>query len=774
MKTKSHTLLILWLGALILGGWWISQQTKLRSDLSLFLPDGDSFEQQFLLSELHQGYATRILLMAISGGDAFQRANLSQSLLGTLRQGDLFKRVENGTPGIFEIDSRLFDYRYLLNPEATFSQDSLSNALQTRLKELQSPIPSPFKSLLPRDPTNAYAAMLSQWQSQKHVKRSEGVWASRTGDMAILLAETRENGLSIEQNQSMLKQIRGAFEQLETSGQHELIISGPAAFSVQAKSTIERESRLLSLFASFAIAALLFLAYRYIPYLLYAALPLFSAILISIVITSWIFGELHGITLAFGITLLGVTLDYPVHLFSHIQNRERPANAMMRIWRTLGLGVITTCLGYLVLITTAFEGLKQLGIFTLIGLMTAALSSRYLLPHLYTKSFVPPQHRGAALVSFLANPHRRLPIAVMLASIVIILWSMLSAHDLWNDDIAVLSPLPASLISQDRDLRKQLEANETNHMILINGSDMEQLLQRCESLKQVIAIAVEEQLLGGATLLCDYLPSQKLQHQRQSRFPEPDLLIQRVQQSLEGLPFRQDAFAPFIDDIKASQSLTPLTYEMTKGTLLRDRLSPFVRQTADGWMALAPLQHVVDSDSLSHRLGEAQPGVQYLNLRKETSQLIGDFREEVLQHVLLGVCLMLVVLWVGLKSLRQALAILLPIALAILLTTSLLRLMGEAMNLFHLISLMLVLGIGIDYSLFFSRKSHDQKEKNHTLHALGVCALSTISVFTILATSSIPVLHAIGLTVAIGVSMSFLTTYTFSSSTTVPKEDARP
>ncbi|MCU7808240.1 MAG: MMPL family transporter, partial [Candidatus Thiodiazotropha sp. (ex Semelilucina semeliformis)] len=277
-----------------------------------------------------------------------------------------------------------------------------------------------------------------------------------------------------------------------------------------------------------------------------------------------------------------------------------------------------------------------------------------------------------------------------------------------------------------------------------------------------------------ATLLCDYLPSQKLQHQRQSRFPEPDLLIQRVQQSLEGLPFRQDAFAPFIDDIKASQSLTPLTYEMTKGTLLRDRLSPFVRQTADGWMALAPLQHVVDSDSLSHRLGEAQPGVQYLNLRKETSQLIGDFREEVLQHVLLGVCLMLVVLWVGLKSLRRALAILLPIALAILLTTSLLRLMGEAMNLFHLISLMLVLGIGIDYSLFFSRKSHDQKEKNHTLHALGVCALSTISVFTILDTSSIPVLHAIGLTVAIGVSMSFLTTYTFSSSTTVPKEDARP
>jgi predicted exporter len=81
------------------------------------------------------------------------------------------------------------------------------------------------------------------------------------------------------------------------------------------------------------------------------------------------------------------------------------------------------------------------------------------------------------------------------------------------------------------------------------------------------------------------------------------------------------------------------------------------------------------------------------------------------------------------------------------------------MNLFHLISLMLVLGIGIDYSLFFSREAGDDRTCRATLHALTLCALSTVSVFAILAVSSIPVLHAIGLTVAIGVSMSYLATY---------------
>lgn len=127
----------------------------------------------------------------------------------------------------------------------------------------------------------------------------------------------------------------------------------------------------------------------------------------------------------------------------------------------------------------------------------------------------------------------------------------------------------------------------------------------------------------------------------------------------------------------------------------------------------------------------------------------------------LGLLVMLAVLWLGLRSLAGAMGTLLPIALAMLLTVTLLNLWGETLNLFHLISLMLVLGIGIDYSLFFFREADDGQACQATLHALSVCALSTVSVFMVLAWSGIPVLHAIGQTVAIGVSMSYLCTYAF-------------
>ncbi len=751
------------MAVLLLSAWWLSQHTRLRTDLSLFLPEGETDRQQLLLSELQQGYATRILLLAISGGDAKSRASLSQALLGSLRESGLFSRVENGTPGDLEIDSTLFTYRYLLSPESygadAFSTEHLSHSLQQRLQELTTPIPNPFKSLLPRDPTGAYPSMLKRWQGQTQVNRSEGVWSSQQGEMAILLAETRESGFAIDQNQAMMQRLTTTFEELDSKDRHQLIVTGPAAFSVHSKQIIESESRLLSIIASLAIALLLYLAYAYLPYLLYAALPLFSGVLAATLVTGRVFTELHGITLAFGITLLGVALDYPVHLFSHIREGDKPSESMRRIWQTLRLGVVTTCLGYLVLVASSFEGLKQLGVFTLVGLLTAALTSRYLLPCLYADNFNRPKLKGERLISRLAQRSRRLPIAVTLIALLIVIAAILSPRPLWNDDIAVLSPLPSSLIAQDRSLRQALQADEASQMIVLEGDSIEQLLQRCESLRPYIGKAIDKGWLNGASLLCDALPSQKRQREIQSQLPEQNDLAIALQAALSNLPFKQEAFAPFIDEIAASRELPPLDYEMARTTLLGDRLAPYIKQTSDGWIGLVPLQFVLDNDALAEQFQDLLTGVSYLNLRSETSSLIEDFRATALVHLLLGACLMFLILWLGLRSFSHTLLVMLPIALAIAVTVSLLKLIGEEMNLFHLISLMLVLGIGIDYSLFFSRENEDLSERKATLHALGLCALSTVSVFTILATSRIPVLHAIGITVSIGVVSSFLLTY---------------
>ncbi|MCZ7601113.1 MAG: hypothetical protein M5U09_29895 [Gammaproteobacteria bacterium] len=81
------------------------------------------------------------------------------------------------------------------------------------------------------------------------------------------------------------------------------------------------------------------------------------------------FGNIHGITLAFGITLIGVAVDYPIHFFSHLKGGRAHAEECIRtIWPTPALGVISTIIAYAIRVLSEFTGLKQLGLFTVVGL----------------------------------------------------------------------------------------------------------------------------------------------------------------------------------------------------------------------------------------------------------------------------------------------------------------------------------------------------------------------------------------------------------------------
>ncbi|MCU7917521.1 MAG: MMPL family transporter [Candidatus Thiodiazotropha sp. (ex Epidulcina cf. delphinae)] len=756
---------LIWLIALLLTGWWEMRHLSLRTDLSLFLPQGGTAQERLLLDELNKGPATRLLMLGINGGDAVDRAGISQKLLARLRGSMLFKRVENGAPGTFEIDRELLRYRYLIAPgidPRSFSQESLQNALKARLEALKSPFPTPFKALLAEDPTGAYQAMLRSWMPPSEINRAEGVWASGEGETALLLAVTASGGLELDQQQLVLATVRDAFDDLNSSGRHSLIISGPGVFAVQSRDIIRHESQILSLVASCVVALILLLAYRYLPYLLIAALPLLTALLAATLLTSLLFDELHGITLAFGITLLGVTIDYPIHLFSHLSKVRHPGQTMREIWATLRLSVITTCLGYLVLVMTDFSGLRQLGAFTLTGLITAAVCSRYLLPRLFSDPFVAPEPKGLRPLGLLQRTRLWPPALILLAALLSLGSLIQSAGPVWKDDIATLSPLPEELLQQDRALRRQLQATESNQLLVIRADDPERVLQICESVGKRMEIAIERQLLAGLELPSDYLPSQRNQMLRRQQLPTTEQLANNLRSASQGLPFRDDAFNRFAEAVEQSRRLPPMSYETALETSLKPHLERLMQQRPEGWLALIPLSGVSNPERLSRFVHETLPEANYFNLRQETSRLVAGFRQQILQRVELGAALMLLLLWLGLGSLRAAIRTLLPIALAILLTIGLLHVSGNSLNLFHLISLMLVLGIGIDYSLFFGRRETQAGQHLRTLHALSVCAASTAAVFAILAGSSIPVLHAIGQTVAIGVGMSYLATYALS------------
>ena len=558
----------------------------------------------------------------------------------------------------------------------------------------------------------------------------------------------------MDAQQRNIELARDTFNRFDHRGDAQLLITGAAAIAVASRETIRSESQWLSLAASLAVMTILLLVYRSPRLWLLSTLPLLSALLAALAVTSVLFGEVHGITLAFGITLLGVAIDYPIHLFSHLQPGAAVQQAVGRIWPTLRLGVLSTAAGYLAMIATDFGGLVQLGVFTISGLLAAAAVTRWVVP-----LGLPRQWNGAAFAApgFVAGRRfagmRFLPLLFLAAS-VLLLWG--SDRPLWEEDIAALSPVPDTVRQQEGALRRQLPVADLNHLLLLGAQDAETVLQRSEALQGPLAQLRSEGALEGYRMAAQWLPSIARQQQRQRQLPEKSQLLTALAAAQQGLPFREGAFAPFIAQVEQSRELAPLTPEGVEGTLPGTRIAPLLFERDGRWWAVVRLSGVRDAAAMAHWAeGQRLPGLHYLNLKTATNELVNGFRDAALRNLWWGALLITALLWWGLRSGVRVLQVLLPVAGALALSVAVLHLLGERLSLFHLTSLLLVLGIGIDYSLFFSRPD-PMAERLRTAHALSVCAISTLTVFGILAFSHLPVLHAIGLTVFLGVSASYV------------------
>ena len=103
------------------------------------------------------------------------------------------------------------------------------------------------------------------------------------------------------------------------------------------------------------------------------------------------------------------------------------------------------------------------------------------------------------------------------------------------------------------------------------------------------------------------------------------------------------------------------------------------------------------------------------------------------------------------------------LALSLVVTVAALTLVGEKLTMLHILATLLVIGLGLDYTIFFTWPDADANQRRRTRHALLTCVVSTVLVFGLLACSSIDLLRAIGLTVALGACTTFAVAYAILS-----------
>ncbi|RDY66915.1 hypothetical protein DX912_11865 [Lysobacter soli] len=763
--TRRLALALLWLALLALLALFVAPRVQLSGDLRKFMPAPQTPAQKLLIDELGEGPGSRLLLLSLSGEAQETLAAQSQALRERLLAARVgvdvpFKLVANGADlGLDAIPPRLRPYRYLLSPTLDtqrFDAAFLRRELDARVQDLGSPAAAMLEPLLPSDPTLETLKLAQAWQPANAPQRLHGVWFDRAGREALLAIETHAAGFDPEGQQAAVDAIHAAFDAVSANTKTKLTLTGPGAFSVEIGGRTAREASLIGTIDSLVFVLLLWVAYRSWKAPLLGGLPLASAGLAGLGAVALAFDGVHGITVAFGFTLIGVVQDYPIHLFSHQRAGVSPWASARALWPTLGTGVASTCIAYATFLVSGVDGLQQLAVFTVVALATAALVTRFLLPAL-----IDPSPRDAADSRWLARcwnalarwPRMNATAACIVAAIAAAVVAF-APGTFWQNDLARLTPVPPAALAQDARLRGELGAPDVRYVIALEARDAEHALQSSERMIAALEGLRAQGVVGGFDLAARYLPSAATQHARQAKLPGDVELRAALHDAMSGGAFNDDAFDDFVRDVAAAREASPLTTADLAGTPLAASTEGLLLQREGHATALVALSNLRDPAAVA-RVAQAH-GAQLLDLKQASESLVAQYRERVLWALALATVLLAAAVWFALRSPRRVLRVLAPMALTTLLILAVLRGFGVELNLFHLVSLILAAGLGLDYALFFDHAGDDRAEQLRTLHAVIVCSLTTLLVFALLATSSIPVLRAIGGTVALGVAFNFV------------------
>lgn len=752
----------LWLACVALCAVIISR-TEFTTDLSAFLPRAPTPVQQVLVDQLRDGVVSRLVLIGVDGSDPDVLAETSRRMARDLRADERFASVANGEDAGTEKDREfVWRNRYLLSPAIVpehFTPGGLRAALEESLQLLGSPAGILLQRALPADPTGEMLRIADALEGGARPELRDGVWFSPNGTRALLVAQTRAPGYDIDAQEAAIGAIGNAFSRATSAvtgaSRPQLSYSGPGVFSVSTRARIQGDAIKLSLAASLLMGGLMLAVYRSVRILGLGLLPVASGVIAGIAAVSLGFGSVHGITLGFGSTLIGEGADYAIYLFTQAR-RGAVQGTLERLWPTLRLGVLTSICGFSAMLFSGFTGLAQLGLFSIAGLAAALLVTRWVLPTFIPEGFsVQAASTLGPWAMRLMQGVARLRYAAI--ALVIVAAAFLAAREApaWSDDLSSLSPIALEDQKLDERLRRDIGAPDVRHLIVLRAPDVQSALESAEKIGAVLGTAVETGLLAGFDTPATFLPSLAMQRARQAAIPPPDTLRRNLTEAATELPFKAALFEPFLRDAAAVQNQPRLEPSSLQGTSLALKTDALLSRRGNDWAAMLPLRGVRDAAALTHALEPHLTGNgMLLDLKDASDELYRSYRHEAVSHALIGAAAIVVLLLAALRSPRRVLLVLLPLAAAVVVTTSVILMAGTRLSIFHLVGLLLVVAVGSNYALFFDRETISLLDRGRTLVSLIFANVSTLIGFGILSLSSVPVLNAIGSTVALGAVLS--------------------
>lgn len=799
MQSSPKWRLVVWLLLMLSASLWTLQLwqngARVQSDILAMLPhlQQDKLTER-ALNQVEATLADQVYIALVAKDET--TAIAAAKLLMQKLEADLVARGKQGAlTDIRSADMQLgealgqfyFPHRFklLTAPQAeALATQNIESLIEAATAQLYNAFSYANSNLLAQDPLLLFPANLLALAPSSKVRASQGILLANQGDnvAAVVMAKGRESAFNPNAQLAQMMALTAALDAVEKDYPDITVLKAGALFhAIAATQTAKSEISILGLASLLGVIALVWLAFRSVMPLLLAIVTISSGLLLAVTFTLSVFGELHLLTLVFGTSLIGIAIDYSFHFYcERLSDTERSAKATVAyIFPTVTLAFITSALAYVGIGLAPFPGMQQVAIFCAAGLLGAYLTLILAYP-LLAGSHLPAGSRPLALagtyLSSLTQLSKRFTtrLGMGMFALVILVWCLSGVTKLTvDDDIRHLQQSPASVTEPENQLRQLLSGGTDNQFLLVRAPSEEALLQQLERVSPMLDTAITNQELGNYVSLSRYLPSHQKQdtaYRLQGEIYQTQLelvltslgLDENLKPELQAayLAARTEYITPAkFFTLEAGKQLAPLwlapneaNSPVSNGALNDGRASADhgADQGAD-YGAIVLLGGIQQIDALKARFAHDE-SVQLIDKVADISAVMGHYRLLTLKllALALGIALLLFSLNFGFK--KAAVVVAVP-ALAALLTLATLGLTGSPLSLFHALALILVFGIGIDYSLFFASAQNHGKA---VMMAVFMSACSTLLAFGLLAFSQTQAIHYFGLTLSLGIGFTFL------------------
>jgi 1-acyl-sn-glycerol-3-phosphate acyltransferase len=639
--------------------------------------------------------------------------------------------------------------------------DSLKEIARGNFRNLSSPGALIPPAIYMSDPLGMTFLALQKWRSLAVGSEfivKDGYLSDAAGKKLFLFLDPTYTGSETKENQHLADGLYALQSETEAQYGVKIHMHGAALIAVANAEQIKRDILTTVALSFTALMLILILYYRkvYVPLLLF--LPTAFGVLLAISVLYLVKDTLSAISLSIGAILLGVTVDYALHILSHYKTGGSIEELYKDITRPLIMSASTTAVAFLCLLFVGSEALKDLGIFAAVAVVASAVFSLVLIPHLYT----PGKPKSPGILDRLAHFSFEKSKPLIGLSLALILLSIFTFSKVgFNEDISQLNYIPEEIRNTEKilDSTSNLSAKS---LYLVNYSvDKDSAIELSQNLaKHLNNLPILSQSSPSAVVLSPNAQAEKVKAW-EAFWSEgkKDSTYALLRREGEALGLQNQAYSAFYALLSKK-----FTDEGSTDALLQQQN---IWGEKDGKHYLITVIKIEpkNRDQVVERLS-GYKNLLIVDRQALNEAYLGQLKTDFNRLINYSFLAVLLILWLFFKRIELVLLASIPIGLTALVTGGLMGLLGLELNIFSSIVCTLIFGHGVDFSIFMTaalQKEYTYGKPVMPQYRISVllAVLTTVLAIGALIFAEHPALRSISAVSLCGVLAAVLITFVF-------------